>query len=194
MNRTIDVSTLPVGTHDSRSLIWWGNLGMMAIEGTMFALIGATYFYMRASNLDWPPGTVLPSDLTLPAINLAILLLSLGAAILADRGAQRKNVARVRAGLALCVVAGLAFLVIRSVAMAHIGFTWSDHAYGSVIWTIVGLHTFHMIAATAESALLLVYSLIRPMTTKQFLDVRCTEVYWYFVVLVWVPFFFIVWT
>ena len=36
--RVLDVSELPHGRMDSRALIWWGNLSMMTIEGTVFAL------------------------------------------------------------------------------------------------------------------------------------------------------------
>src|SRR2546429_8169221 len=41
--RVLDVSALPISSVDSRSLIWWGNLGMMAIEGSMFAMTIATF-------------------------------------------------------------------------------------------------------------------------------------------------------
>ena len=68
--RLLDVSSLELGTADSRSTIWWGNLSMMAIEGTMFAMLIATYLYLRVANLDWPPNTVVNPDLTLPTINL----------------------------------------------------------------------------------------------------------------------------
>src|SRR5205823_819321 len=44
--RALDVSELPHGTADSRALLWWGNLGMMTIEGTMFAMMIATYLYL----------------------------------------------------------------------------------------------------------------------------------------------------
>src|SRR5581483_6802925 len=37
--RVLDVSNLPRGTADSRALLWWGNLGMMVIEGTMFMML-----------------------------------------------------------------------------------------------------------------------------------------------------------
>jgi heme/copper-type cytochrome/quinol oxidase subunit 3 len=102
----------------------------------------------------------------------------------------RESVTAARVGLGLCILTGLAFLAIRVLVMSELGFKWSSHAYGSVVWTMLGMHTFHMVAATCECGLLFTYSLVRPMTKKQFLDVRTTSVYWYFVALIWVPFYF----
>ena len=188
----MNVSDLESGTTDSRSLIWWGNLSMMVIEGTMFAMLVATYLYLRTVNLDWPPSTVIKPDLTLPTVNLLIMLLSCIPMAIADRAALKGNVTAVRIGFALCIAAGISVLVIRSINFANIGYKWSDHAYGSFVWTAAGLHTFHTVAATGETALLLVYSVVRRVVKKTLLDFRCTAVYWYFIVIMWLPFYLIV--
>src|SRR5213075_1222878 len=143
MNENVlDVSALELETADSRALLWWGNLGMMVIEGTMFAMLIATYLYLRVANLDWPPSTVPNPDLTLPTVNLLIMILSCVPMIIADRAATRANVTAVRICFAICVIAGVAILVIRSIVVANLGFKWSDHAYGSVVWISIGMHTF----------------------------------------------------
>lgn len=189
---TLDVSSLPIGTADSRALLWWGNLGMMLIEGTMFVMLLATYLYFKNANLDWPPSRVPDPDLCSSTFNVVLLLLTLIPAIVADRGALRDSLTMIRAGLGLCMLAGIVFMGVRVIAVSTLGFRWSDHAYGSVVWTIIGMHTFHMIAATCETALLFIYTFFRPITKKQLLDVRATAVYWYFVILIWVPFYFII--
>ena len=190
--RAIDVSELEYGTADSRSLLWWGNLSMMVIEGTMFAMLVATYLYLRTVNLDWPPSTVIKPDLTLPTVNLLIMLLSCIPMVIADKAAKRGNVTAVRIGFAICIAAGIAILAIRSMAFANLGYKWSDHAYGSFVWTAAGFHTMHTVAATGETALLLIYSFIRRVVKKHLLDFRCTAVYWYFIVIMWLPFYLIV--
>jgi heme/copper-type cytochrome/quinol oxidase subunit 3 len=190
--RVLDVSDLPHGTADSRALLWWGNLGMMAIEGTMFAMVLATYLYLRVSNLDWPPPTVPKPSLVLPAINLVLLLLLFIPALVIDRASLRDDAATVKIALMVCVAGGVGFLIIRAIDMAALGFKWSDHAYGSVVWTIFFLHTLHRCAATGETTLLLIYSEMRPVMKKTLLDFRCLAVYWYFVILWWLPFFFVI--
>jgi len=190
--RVLDVSALEEETADSRAILWWGNLGMMAIEGTIFAMLIATYLYLRVVNLDWPPSTVRYPDLLWPSINLGILLLTFIPALILDRAAVHDNVPLCKLALAALVLAGAAFLTIQFTVLANLGYKWSDHAYGSIVWTSVGYHMLHVICAGAETALLLVYSLVRPTLKKQLLDFRCTAIYWYFVILMWLPFYFIV--
>jgi heme/copper-type cytochrome/quinol oxidase subunit 3 len=191
--RVLDVSALTQGTADSRSLLWWGNLGMLAIEGSMFAMAMATYLYLRSTNLDWPPSTVPKADLVMPTINMVMLLLSCIAAFVIDRASLTKNMAAIRAGHVVSLIVGVTFLIIQyGVIVPDLGYKWSDHAYGSIVWTIIGLHTMHMVAATGETALLFIYGLFKPVLKKHLLDFRCTAVYWYFVALVWVPFYFII--
>lgn len=190
MNGTLDVSHLPIGTADSRALLWWGNLGMMVIEGTMFAMMIATYLYLKVSNLDWPPTTVPNPDLISSTAVVVILIVSAFVMMVADRGALNANVNAVRIGYGLCIVAGISVLILRWIAMSTLGFKWSSHAYGSVVWVSIGLHSSHQIAATAEVSLLFLYTFVRPVTKKQLLDIRTTAVYWYFVVIMWLPFYF----
>ncbi len=190
MTATLDVSDLPIGTADSRALLWWGNLGMMMIEGTMFAMMIATYLYLKVSNIDWPPPTVPNPDLISSTTAVVILIVSALVMIVADRGALRADLGTVRIAYGLVIIAGLTVMVLRVIAMSTLGYKWSSHAYGSVVWVSIGLHSFHLIAATAETSLLLLYTLVRPVTKKQLLDIRTTCVYWYFVVLTWLPFYF----
>lgn len=191
--RVLDVSALTEGTADSRALIWWGNLGMLAIEGTMFAMAMATYLYLRSTNLDWPPSTVPKPDLLMPTINMVMLLLSCIPAFIIDRSSITKNMLAIRIGHVISIAVGLIFLYIQyAIIVPSLGYKWSDHAYGSVIWVIIGMHTLHMVAATGETALLFIYGLFKPVVKKHLLDFRCTAVYWYFVALVWVPFYFII--
>ena len=46
-DRALDVAGLPTVVFGHRSLMWWGTLGVMAIEGTVFALAVMAYFYLR---------------------------------------------------------------------------------------------------------------------------------------------------
>src|SRR5204863_3882185 len=74
--RTLDVSTLPPGAFGSRSLMWWGTMGIVLIEGTVFALAIGAYFYLRTRMSAWPPDGVAPPDLRWGTINTLVLLAS----------------------------------------------------------------------------------------------------------------------
>src|SRR5438309_10451597 len=111
--RVIDVSGLPEGTTDSRALIWWGNLGMMVIEGTMFALVIATYLYLRTVNIEWPPSTVQPPVLCWPTLDMLILIDSAAPVMRADLAAKRAEKTPVMMGLPADADAGLVILFCR---------------------------------------------------------------------------------
>ena len=55
-----DVSALPNHAFGRDSILWWGTLGFMAIEGTGFILAIAAYFYLMREVPRWPPGNIPP--------------------------------------------------------------------------------------------------------------------------------------
>ena len=75
-HRSVDVSGLPdQGAFGSSGLIWWGTVGYMVIEGSMFVMTLITYFYLRLKVDAWPPSLSNP-DLFWGTVNLALLLVS----------------------------------------------------------------------------------------------------------------------
>src|SRR5258708_19577609 len=73
---TLDVSDLPSFKFGHRNTTWLANVFYMAIEAMMFALIFATYFYLRTRSTNWPPGHLAPS-VTYGAVNAVPFLLSI---------------------------------------------------------------------------------------------------------------------
>ena len=51
----VDVSELPHHEFDTYDPVWWGNNLLLAIESSMFAILIATYFYLRQNFSLWPP-------------------------------------------------------------------------------------------------------------------------------------------
>ena len=51
---TVDVSDLPTYAFSHRPLMWWGTVGMIVIEGTLFAIALVAYFYLRGLAQSWP--------------------------------------------------------------------------------------------------------------------------------------------
>src|SRR5438552_18113479 len=66
--RTLDVSRLAPGAFGHRSILWWGTMGIVLIEGTMFALSIGAYFYLRSRSETWPPNLP-PPDLRWGRLN-----------------------------------------------------------------------------------------------------------------------------
>src|SRR5439155_24191222 len=71
----LDVADLPSYGFSHRSLMWWGNAGMIAIEGVAFGFMIVIYFYLRSLAKTWPDDGGVP-DLRWGTANLVLILLS----------------------------------------------------------------------------------------------------------------------
>src|SRR4051794_6653574 len=191
----IDVSGLPQDTLDHRSPIWWGNLLLLIIETTMFGILVATYFYVRIIGFDqWPPPLVdvMPPifhpvpDLKIPTLNLILLLVSVVPMFVVDRACLSRHTNIVRIGLVLCILFGLICIWLRFLEFRALHFRWDSNAYGSVTWTILGMHLLHLITGTCENSLLTAWLFARGMDDKHARDVRVGAVYWYWIAGIWV--------
>jgi cytochrome c oxidase subunit 3 len=185
--RKLDVAHLPTYGFGTRTPIWWGNTLMLLIETSMFVMCLVTYFYLRQTDSPWPPRPIDRPDLLPAAANLAVLLVSSVAMYAVGRAVERRSVPGMRAGLLACLILGLAALALRAGEMDVLHFKWSTHAYGSIFWTTLGLHTGHLLTATLEDAAML-YQLVRgPIYVKHLHDVRLTGVYWHWMVFILIP-------
>jgi len=188
---TLDVSHLPTVVFGSRAPLWWGVMGIMAIEGTMFAIMAASYFYLRGGASVWPPTGALHPGLGITTLNLAILLATIIPMHLAAKAATREDLPAVRIWLIVSTVLMVAFLAVRWIILQRLTFLWNSHAYGSLVWTTAGLHTLHVVTDTIENILFIVLLTKGPVEDHHILDLRLNSLYWYFVVACWVPFYFI---
>jgi cytochrome c oxidase subunit 3 len=183
----VDVSRLPPGAFGYRSLMWWGTLGIVLIEGTAFALTIAAYFYLRTRVQNWPPAGTEPPDLFWGTVNTGLLLASLVPNELAKLAAERVSLRGVRIWMVVCLVFGVAFNAVRIVEFTALNVSWTSSAYGSVVWLLLGLHTTHVVTDFLDTGVLAALMLVGPVEEKRFVDVQENSVYWYFVVLAWLP-------
>ena len=184
---TLDVSHLPSTAFGSRDPLWWGVMGLILIEVTILGIGMVSYFSLRTLAPVWPPPPTALPDLLLPTVNTLLLLVSVVPMYWVDRAARRKERRGVQIGLVLCVVLGLGFGVLRGFEFRAMHTQWDSHAYGSVVWTLLGLHTFDLVTEVVETILLMVVALTGPMTDHVFLDISDSAPFWYFVAAIWVP-------
>ena len=187
----LDVADLPSFAFSHRSVMWWATAGMMAIEGMVFALAVMTYFYLRSHSAAWPMGGR-PPDLRWGTLNTLILLASLLPNQWTKRAAEQLDLGKVRIGLLLCLAFGIAFIIVRGFEFTALNCRWDDNAYGSIVWTLLGLHTLHLVTDVLDTGVLSALMLTELPDGRRFVDISENALYWYFVVLTWLPLYAVV--
>jgi cytochrome c oxidase subunit I+III len=172
--------------------MWWGMMGLIAIEGSAFALTVATYFYLWSQASQWPLGTP-PPDLGWGTLNMLILLASVWPNQWTKRVAERGDEARMRIGLVLCSLFGVALIGVRALEFTALNCRWDSDAYGSVVWLLLGLHTTHIVTDVYDTMVLAaLFSASGPLEGRRHVDVSENSLYWYFVVWSWLPIYAVI--
>lgn len=173
----------------SRSLGWWGLVVLIASEATLFGLLLFVNFYLRVNADRWPLGDFDDPELALSSIRTVILLGSSIPAMLADRAARRGDQHRFRLHVGITFAMAAIFLAghVQEYLVMLPELSWNTNAYGSVFYTVTGLHALHLVFGMAVLIYLYVQSwrgrfdgrLDRPSVT-------CGILYWHFVDVVWI--------
>ena len=178
---TLDVSGLPSVAFGHRNTTWLANVFYMAIEGMMFALMFAAYFYLRTRSTDWPPGH-LPPGLRYGALNALVFVVSTIPAWIVKRRAPDCNRRAVRNGLLVLALFALAATVLRVFEFRALNCRWTDDAYSSTVWVLIGIHSGHLVTELIETLVLLAISFTPKMEGTRLADAAINSDYWYFVV------------
>jgi heme/copper-type cytochrome/quinol oxidase subunit 3 len=182
-----DVSKLPLHGLRSASVTWWGTMAFMLIEGTGFALVIAIYFYLMSLAVSWPLNAP-PPNLLPGTVVTVILLVSTIPNYLLSAWAERQDLGKVRTGMVVMSLLGIAPLIVRAFEFKALNVGWDSNAYGSIVWVLLGLHTTHIITDLVDTLVLTVLMFTRHGSNRRrYGDVQDNVMYWNFVVLAWLP-------
>ena len=178
----------PVLRRAPRAPAWWGMLLLIATEAMLFALLLASYFDIRfQSDGPWPPVGIAEPKLLRPVIMTLLLMASSIPAYLAETSIRRGDAGRMRAFLGLTLVLGATFLGLQ--VWEYVDnldkFRPQTDAYGSLFYTITGLHGLHVIAGLVLLSWALFWGFRGRYTAERHLPVQNVSLYWHFVHGVW---------
>jgi heme/copper-type cytochrome/quinol oxidase subunit 3 len=181
-----DVSGLPDAAFGARTVLWWGLLGFILIEGCGFALAGGAYFFLMSHTEPWPPHRLPPS---LPAglVFTALALLSEIPNVWTNRMAHAEREGPMKLGLVLMSVFGIVLMAVRWFEFQSLNVRWDANAYGSIVWALLVLHTTHVITDLADTIGITIFSFTHEVDTNRFSDVADNSLYWHFVIIAWLP-------
>jgi heme/copper-type cytochrome/quinol oxidase subunit 3 len=187
----LDVSPLPENAFGSRTLTWWGTIAFMSLEGMGFALAIGAYLYLRVLQPTWPMN-IPPPDLLPGTLVTIILLVSVIPNYFLEHWARAYDMVKVRIGMVVMSLLGIALLVVRAFEFPALRERWDSDAYGSITWFLLGLHTTHLITDLGDTVVLAVLMFTRHgEAPNRFTDVSDNAAYWNFVVLSWLPIYFV---
>jgi heme/copper-type cytochrome/quinol oxidase subunit 3 len=185
MNSTDFVAQpLPVRGTRWQSTAWWGMAFLILTEGSLFAYLFFSYFYLASQSTGrWPPSG--PPDLMNASINTLLLLSSSGVAWWGERGIARDKPRQLSIGLALALGLGIIFMTIQGHEWATRPFILSSNSYSSLYFVITGFHGAHVLVGLLMLCALLVWNLMGRFAAGWHLEVSVGILYWHFVDLVW---------
>ena len=185
------VETVEEHGEGGRSINWWGMIFFIASEALIFANFIAAYLYLEIRNGNWQ----LPSEITYPLINTAILLASSIPARFAGAAIAKGNQRNLKIGLFFTALMGAIFL--GGQAYEYTGlfgnhFTPSATIFGSSFFMLTGFHGLHVTVGVLFLVICLLRSLRGDFTAKNHFAVQAAEMYWHFVDGVWIVVFSLV--
>jgi cytochrome c oxidase subunit III len=187
-----DVSPLPRTVFGHRSLMWWGTLGFIIIEGSTLFICVASYFYLRRNFTTWPPEHVFRPALVIPTIQAALMLVSNIPMRWADRASSRMDVGGVRTGFLICSVLAIIMTVLRWFEFRSLNVRWDSNAYGSVAWATLTAHGTLLLLEMAETVAFTMLLVKGPVEERDLAGASDNALYWYFMTGVWIPLYVIV--
>jgi heme/copper-type cytochrome/quinol oxidase subunit 3 len=184
---TLDVSGLPSFAFGRRDPRWAAVMLLIAIEGSVFGLMVFAYFYVRTRLQVWPPTPLGTRELAFGGATAVVLLASAGTTQLVNRAVYVANLPRARLWLLVTTVLSAFALLLRALELSMLPFRWDSNVFGSMFWGTLSLHTLHLTAGNVENGLFLALLYRGPIEKKHLVDLEVNGIYWYFVVLSWLP-------
>lgn len=173
--RVIDVSRLPHVAFGPRDPTWWGVLGIVAIEGTMLALLAVSYIYVYHRTQPFPPAHIGTGVAWVMTLEVVIWIVSLVPQHLCSRACVDGDLPRMRRTLVLATIGAAWACVVRLWVFAWLPFRWDDHAYGSMVWALLGVQWLHGVTSFFEDLIYVGILFRGPVEEKHRVDIEVTS-------------------
>jgi len=173
-------AALPVRAHP----LTFGVILFLASDAMFFAALFAAYYALRSIDSPWPPSGV-RLDVGGSTIGTAMLGASDFMLVLSSRALGRQRFRAARRSLLAAIALGVAFLVVAVNGWLHATFTIASHAYGSLFYTMTGIHALHVAVGIVLLSGLAI-GVHRPaFTAANRAGAQAIGAYWHFVFVVW---------
>ena len=164
----------------------------LASDVMLFSAFFAAYYLLRGIGTDWPPEGV-ELDVPRAVLATAVLVASSGTMIVVDRAIREHRRRAARRWLLATIALGVVFVANQMSEYAALDFAIDDHPYGSVYWTLTGVHALHVTAGVCALGALFVRLVRAPELIVTEPLAAATSAYWHMVDVVWIAVFLTIW-
>jgi cytochrome c oxidase subunit 3 len=188
---TLDEVTAARSAPVSASPVRFGTILFLSSELLLFGGLFAAYFGLRSRTTPWPPEGATP-DVALAAFGTGLLMVS---SLCLARGlghAAKGNLTGLRRWTLVTMAFGIGFLAMEAWDWTHVDFTISSHPYGTMYYTLTGIHGLHVLAGLLVLVVLLTRSYQGAYDTGRLDGAHSMAYYWQFCDATWVLIFLVV--
>lgn len=171
---------------------WIAFLFFVGCEAVLFGSLVSAYIFLRVRGTAWPPAGFERVDPAVPSIYLFLLLLSGAVAFGAELAMQRYRVKLAERLLVAASLLGVFFVQGQIYSFSELfsdGITIGNSIYGSLFYTMIGFHGFHVLSGIIWLLTAWRMSTLGQQTPPRHFAVKAATLYWSFVAVVWIVFY-----
>lgn len=177
------------GTRRSYPTAWWGMAMLIVTEAMVFVILLSAYFFLRAASTEWPLAGIEPPPLDL-ALPFSFVLWGSSIPIFwAEASVRNGKLRPFKIGLLVSFVMGASFLSYTLYDFNELTYGWRDNAYGSIYYTIVGLHALHVFIGLGMNVVVQLKAWLGRYDRGRHASAEVFFMYWHFVDVVWLAVF-----
>jgi heme/copper-type cytochrome/quinol oxidase subunit 3 len=168
------------GRRRQPSVAMWGMAMLLASEGTIFACLIGSYYYLRFTTPTWPPPWDPQPRVVVPLVLVGVLATTSLPLQLAAVAARRGRLAVTRLLIVLALIVQIGYVVyevhdyLDQVAKDPV----QKDAYSSIYFTLLGADHAHVLVGILLS-LWLLWKLLRGLTMYRLNAVQVIAFYWH---------------
>jgi len=176
---------LPTQARISKGPGWWGLMLTLLADASLYGSLLFGYLFLWTVAEQWPPHGFGTEPLLVPAVGLGLLLAS--SAVMAwARGANRRGrIRQLRWGFGLGLVLALAYALCQAWMLRYFPYGPTEHAYGAIVFAIVGCHLIHLLIAMLMNGFTLARSLRGYVDAERTTEVENSLLFWQYMVGQW---------
>ena len=173
--RVLDVTRTPHIAFGPRDPLWWGVMLLVAIEATMLILLAVSYIYVYHRTQPFPPAHITTGVAWLMTLEVVLWICAAIPQHMCSKAAVDADLPRMRRTLIAANIFAIWACVVRLWIFHWLPFRWDDHAFGSMVWALLGVQWLHGLTTVVEDSTYIVLFFRGPIEDKHRVDIEVTS-------------------